>query len=239
MRRPWPARPSIELVGEPLDRHHAVRVQEQDREGRSLLGTTQTNGQVVVRDLQRSQDAEVKHSGGPDRFDSDPIEATAIVGQQTTGGWFTHEKHARHAVCIAGVSLATAASAATVAIRPHSIAGAKLGKEAAAYKTLLGSRMHVDQPPKGFAAPDNYTRLVFTKRKMYVYFKDDIDRATIITTWNKAYKTAAGIGPCSTVEELKQAYGGSSSLRSGARRTATRTSTRWATGSSPPLTSCT
>ena len=111
------------------------------------------------------------------------------------------------AVCIAALSLATAASAATVAIGPHTIAGAKLGKGAAAYKTLLGSRMHVDQPPNGFAQPDNYTRLVFTKRKMYVYFKDGIDRATIITTWNKAYKTAAGIGPCSTVEELKQAYG--------------------------------
>ncbi len=111
------------------------------------------------------------------------------------------------AVCIAVVSLATAASAATVAITPHTIAGAKLGKGAAAYKTMLGSRVHLDQPPNGFTDPDSYTRLVFPKRKMYVYFKDGIDRATIITTWNKAYKTAAGIGPCSTVAELKQAYG--------------------------------
>jgi hypothetical protein len=117
--------------------------------------------------------------------------------------WRTHVI----AVCIAGLSIAAAASAATVAIGPRTIVGAKLGRSATAYKQLLGSSVHLDTPPKGFTDPENYTRLVFPKRKMYVYFKDDIDKAVIITTWNKAYKTAAGIGPCSTVAELKQAYG--------------------------------
>ena len=111
------------------------------------------------------------------------------------------------AVCIAGLSCVTAASAATVTIAPHAIAGAKLGKGALVYKQVLGSRARLETPPNGFTDPDNFTRLVFPKRKMNVYFRDGVDRAVLITTWNKAYKTAAGIGPCSTVEELKQAYG--------------------------------
>ena len=48
---------------------------------------------------------------------------------------------------------------------------------------------------------------MFPKRKINVYFKDGVDSAIQITTWNKAYKTAAGIGPCSSVAELKKAYG--------------------------------
>jgi hypothetical protein len=110
--------------------------------------------------------------------------------------------------CIAALSLGTAASAAAVAIGPHAIAGAKLGKAATTYKQLFGSPVRSDTPPNGFTDPDNYTRLVFPKRKVEVYFKDGIDHAVIITTWNKAYRTAAGIGPCSTVAALKQAYGG-------------------------------
>ena len=89
--------------------------------------------------------------------------------------------------------------AAAVAIGPHTIAGAKLGKGAAAYKAMLGAKVRLETPPTGFHDPDNYTRLVFPKRKINVYFKDGVDSAIQITTWNKAYKTAAGIGPCSSV----------------------------------------
>ena len=28
-----------------------------------------------------------------------------------------------------------------------------------------------------------------------------------MTTWNRNFRTAAGIGPCSTIAEMKQAYG--------------------------------
>jgi hypothetical protein len=31
--------------------------------------------------------------------------------------------------------------------------------------------------------------------------------ADVITTWNKDFRTAAGIGPCSTIAEMKKAYG--------------------------------
>ena len=64
---------------------------------------------------------------------------------------------------------------------------------------MLGAKVRLETPPTGFQDPDNYTRLVFPKRKINVYFKDGVDSAIQITTWNKAYKTAAGIGPCSSV----------------------------------------
>ena len=40
-----------------------------------------------------------------------------------------------------------------------------------------------------------------------VYFREDPETADIITTWNRDHRTAAGIGPCSTIDELKRAYG--------------------------------
>jgi len=99
------------------------------------------------------------------------------------------------------------ASAATPArISQTSIAGAKLGLSASAYKKLLGTPSRYDVPPRGFQDPENYTRLVFSKRKVAVYFKDGVDRGVEITTWNKAHKTAAGVGPCSSVAELKAAH---------------------------------
>ena len=42
---------------------------------------------------------------------------------------------------------------------------------------------------------------------MAVYFPPDGDQANIITTWNKDNRTANGVGPCSTLDELKEAYG--------------------------------
>ena len=99
------------------------------------------------------------------------------------------------------------------AITPTSIAGAKLGLGKIAYTRLLGRPVRfeaaaggkVTEP--GFQQPANFTRLVFAKREMDVYFQDGVDRATIITTWNKAFRTAGGVGPCSTLAQLEKAYG--------------------------------
>jgi hypothetical protein len=93
------------------------------------------------------------------------------------------------------VPVALAAPAAS--IQPASIAGARLGLPAAAYKQLLG------RPVRKDVLENNYSRLVFTKRKLEVYFKGTVDKGVEITTWNKAYKTGAGIGPCSSVAQLK------------------------------------
>ena len=42
---------------------------------------------------------------------------------------------------------------------------------------------------------------------MSVYFPHGGTRAIEITTWKKDFRTAAGIGPCSTIADLKNAYG--------------------------------
>jgi|SRR5712691_1555395 len=111
--------------------------------------------------------------------------------------------------CVVGAGVLVVSGAAKApAITQTSIAGAKLGLSTSAYKQLLGKpvrrlRGTVDNPGQ----PEDRSRLVFSKRKLSVYFVDGMDVATEITTWNKAYKTAAGVGPCSTIKRLKAAYG--------------------------------
>ena len=92
--------------------------------------------------------------------------------------------------------------AAPVSITQASIAGARLGQTAAAYKALYGAGWREDV----VSAP-NFPVLIFHPRQESVYFDPDTRRAIIITTWNRNHRTAAGIGPCSTIEELKSAYG--------------------------------
>ena len=111
--------------------------------------------------------------------------------------------------CLAGVCILGAAGAvATPSITQTAIAGAKLGLPASAYKQLLGPPVttargtHADP-----IHPDDYSRLVFHKRKLSVYFVDGEDKGVLITTWNRRYKTAAGIGPCSTIRRAKAVYG--------------------------------
>src|SRR5439155_20761223 len=104
-------------------------------------------------------------------------------------------------LAVAIVPVALASSAAS--IQQSSIAGAKLGRHASAYKALLGKPVRKD------VLENRYSRLVFTKRKVEVYFKGSVDKGVEITTWNKAYRTSAGVGPCSTVAKLKAAYGSS------------------------------
>jgi hypothetical protein len=117
----------------------------------------------------------------------------------------------RTIVCTAAVAAScTGAASATVppAISPAAMAGARLGLRAPTYERLLGNPVRLDVG--GSAAlpqPRSYTRLVFPRRKVEVYFKGDGDRALEITTWNRAYRTVAGIGPCSPVTRLKAAYG--------------------------------
>ena len=62
----------------------------------------------------------------------------------------------------------------------------------------------------------NYPTMSFQTPKVAVYFparrrKKPIpgphQRAQIITTWNRSYRTAAGIGPCSTLAAAQSAYG--------------------------------
>jgi hypothetical protein len=107
------------------------------------------------------------------------------------------------AVAIATVAVAVTAQAAiSPAINQSWIAHARLGLSEDAYRTLLGLPV-VKQP---LDAPDGWWRLNFTQRKLGVYFNDE-NTGQVVTTWNKAYRTKAGVGPCSTIKRLKKVYG--------------------------------
>jgi hypothetical protein len=53
----------------------------------------------------------------------------------------------------------------------------------------------------------HFPALSFPDRKVAVYFPEHGSRAIIITTWNPDNKTAAGVGPCSSLDDLRRAYG--------------------------------
>jgi hypothetical protein len=114
---------------------------------------------------------------------------------------------------VIGGSRPVAPDAAVPAITPTSIAGARLGLGAASYKRILGRPYRFEAAKggditlPGFQQPSDYTRIVFPRRKVMVYFQGGVDRAIQITTWNSAYRTAAGVGPCAPIARAKAAYG--------------------------------
>jgi predicted Ser/Thr protein kinase len=92
-------------------------------------------------------------------------------------------------------------ASAPPAITQTSIGGARLGLMPAAYKKLLGPYRPFDLSEPGFIG------MAFGQPGIAVYFPAKAQPAHIITTWNRRYRTAAGVGPCSTIAELKSAYG--------------------------------
>jgi hypothetical protein len=105
-------------------------------------------------------------------------------------------------VALASLLVTAAFAAPTARITPTSVAGAKLGLRASAYKSLFGKPIRKD----ALRFPKNWTRLVFTKRKVAVFFPPT-GKAVQVATWNPSDKTARGIGPCSSISQLKAAYG--------------------------------
>jgi hypothetical protein len=105
-------------------------------------------------------------------------------------------------VVSASVLVAAAFAAPAATIQPTSIAGAKLGLRAGSYKRLFGTPVRKD----ALRFPTNWTRLVFTKRKVAVFFPPN-GKAVEVATWNANDKTARDIGPCSIISRLKTAYG--------------------------------
>ncbi len=103
---------------------------------------------------------------------------------------------------VAALGASVASAGTKPSITPSSIAGAKLGLKASAYKKLFGKPVRKDV----LRFPTHWTRLVFTKRRIGVYLNPK-GRAVVVTTWNRKDKTAEGVGPCSSIDELKTRYG--------------------------------
>jgi tRNA A-37 threonylcarbamoyl transferase component Bud32 len=108
------------------------------------------------------------------------------------------------AAIVAGVLVhdASEPARATPAITQTSIGGARLGLTKPQYKQLFGLPWREDV----MSAP-GYPVVIFHARKLSVYFDGKTPRGIIVTTWNPAYRTAARVGPCSSLHALKDAYG--------------------------------
>ena len=130
----------------------------------------------------------------------------------------THERRARPRrwrYVLAGAALLVVGAAAIgarlatrddglprVSISQTSIAGGTLGQTEEAYKQLYGAGWRSD-----LVTEPNFPALIFVHRRQSIYFDPETRRSIIVTTWNPDHRTAAGVGPCSSLEELEAAYG--------------------------------
>lgn len=105
-------------------------------------------------------------------------------------------------VALAFILVGAAFATPAATIRPTSIAGAKLGLRASAYKQLFGTPVRKDV----LRFPSKWARLIFTKKKVAVFFPPN-GKAVEVATWNANDKTARRIGTCSSIRQLKTAYG--------------------------------
>ncbi len=88
-------------------------------------------------------------------------------------------------------------------ITQASISGAALGRTEKAYKQHFGGYKQLVLTEVDPSIPG----LSFGQPGVAVYFRATPERGDIITTWNREFRTTAGIGPCSTLDEMKKAYG--------------------------------
>jgi len=131
------------------------------------------------------------------------------------GKVFVRRSLRRRRLLLAGVAVLAAAGATIggvlasagesdvgpASISQTAIAGLKLGLPAEAYTQRFGGWRAETLTELGLAT------FTFQSPKLAVYFPPKGKKAIIITTWNRDYRTAKGVGPCSTLEELKSAYG--------------------------------
>jgi tRNA A-37 threonylcarbamoyl transferase component Bud32 len=108
------------------------------------------------------------------------------------------------------VALGSGGSAAA-SITPTSIGGIGLGLQEASYNRTFGTPASII----ALKYPSNWAVQPFQTRDVKVYYRAGTAhsvesgkaRAIEITTWSRTDRTAAGVGPCSTVGQLKGAYG--------------------------------
>lgn len=108
------------------------------------------------------------------------------------------------ALLLAGLLLAAPAARAGVPkleISQTAIGGARLGRPQGEYLNLFRRPVERSQLEGGL------TRLGLAGLDLEVYFRKGRDAAIGILTWNPAFRTAAGIGPCSRISMLTRVYG--------------------------------
>jgi tRNA A-37 threonylcarbamoyl transferase component Bud32 len=106
------------------------------------------------------------------------------------------------AAAATAVALLTGGHASRVTITPTSIGGAYLGDSNLLVRTLWGGGQKLLTD-----TPGTYVEVRQRKRNLAAYFIGTTDRAVELTTWNRADRTAEGIGPCSTLADLRRVYG--------------------------------
>ena len=139
----------------------------------------------------------------------------AAAARAALSGKVVARRRSRHRLVAAAATVVVVAAAAVTAlawpshphaarttITPTTIVGGKLGDP----NQLISKIWHGGQK---FLAqtPGNYVVLTQRNRNVSAYFLGTTDKAVEITTWNKNDRTAEGIGPCSTLADLRRVYG--------------------------------
>jgi hypothetical protein len=89
-----------------------------------------------------------------------------------------------------------------VFITPRGFVNAPLGLESDEYKAIFGVGWRED-----VFVPPQFPVLYYFDRGIGIYFRRPGGSSIIMTTWNKHYRTAAGVGPCTSIGRLKDVYG--------------------------------
>jgi serine/threonine-protein kinase len=91
-------------------------------------------------------------------------------------------------------------------ITQSAIDGVSLGRTRTYYRRVLGpSRPFVEKP--AIQGAGTFPAASFQTPAVGVYFRPHHPKAFIITTWNRTFRTAEGIGPCSTLAQMRSTYG--------------------------------
>jgi hypothetical protein len=113
------------------------------------------------------------------------------------------------AVAVAGALLATNRSSGPdvpAKITPAAIDGVTLGRPRSYYASALGPhRAFVETPV--VPGVQSFPAISFEGSEVAAYFRPHARRAFVITTWNRTFRTAEGIGPCSTLARMREVYG--------------------------------
>jgi hypothetical protein len=89
-----------------------------------------------------------------------------------------------------------------VFITPRGFVNAPLGLKSDEYKAIFGVGWRED-----VFVPPQFPVLYYYDRGLGIYFKHPNSSSIIMTTWNRHYRTAAGVGPCTPIRVLKNVYG--------------------------------